>query len=94
MTKKQEQLKRDTEINNIVQDALKDSYHYEKMKCFGTHYFWVKANKFSAIFNEDFNTFVEEVRNTATEYRQWLIFNKYKTYKNEIAINDNNSEAA
>ena len=85
MTKKQEQ----TEINNIVQDALKDSYHYENMNCYGTHYFWVKtADKFSAIFDEDFNTFVEKVRDTASAYRYHLIVNKFKTYKKEVQLKE------
>ena len=85
MTKKQEQ----TEINNIVQDALKDSYHYENMNCYGTHYFWVKtANKFSAIFDKDFNTFVEKVRDTASAYRNHLILSKYKTYQSEVQLKE------
>ena len=94
MTKKQEQLNRDSEIEKIVQDALKDSYHYENMKCYGTHYFWVKtADRFSAIFVKDFNTFVEIIRVTSTQYRNWLMRSDFKTYQNEIEINDNNSEA-
>ena len=85
MTKKQEQ----TEINNIVQEALKDSYQYENMNCYGTHYFWVKtASKFSAIFNEDFDTFVEEVRDTARKYRYHLILNRFKTYKKEVQLKE------
>ena len=60
-------------INELVQEVLKDSYYFQNLNQYGTHYFWIKNhNKFKAIFADNFDEFLIKVRQTAELYLNHL----------------------
>tara|TARA_A100001011_G_scaffold185297_1_gene193971 strand:- start:55 stop:306 length:252 start_codon:yes stop_codon:yes gene_type:complete len=50
-----------SEFSEILTEVLNDTYWYENMGVFGTHYFWVKNTNDKAIFAKTLDEFNEIV---------------------------------
>ena len=62
-----------SELQSIVNEAMKDSYYLRAKECFFTHYFFLKNTKiYPAIFADDIDTFTERVRNISIIYLEHL----------------------
>lgn len=58
-----------SEFSEILTEVLNDTYWYENMGVFGTHYFWVKnTNEYTAIFAKTLDEFNEKVYETINKY--------------------------
>ena len=55
-------------VNELVQEVLKESIYLENLNQYMTSYFWLKNEKYLPIFADDFNEFVKKVSETSSEY--------------------------
>ena len=55
-------------VNELVQEVLKESIYFENLNRYMTSYFWLKNEKFLPIFADDFNEFVKKVSETSSKY--------------------------
>jgi hypothetical protein len=55
-------------VNELVQEVLKESIYLENLNQYMTSYFWLKNKKFLPIFADDFNEFVKKVSETSSKY--------------------------
>ena len=55
-------------VNELVQEVLKESIYLENLNRYMTSYFWLKNEKFLPIFADDFNEFVKKVSETSSKY--------------------------
>jgi len=55
-------------VSELVQEVLKESIYLENLNRYTTSYFWLKNEKFSPIFADDFNEFVKKVSEISSKY--------------------------
>ena len=55
-------------VNELVQEVLKESIYLENLNQYMTSYFWLKNEKFLPIFADNLNEFVKKVSETSSKY--------------------------
>ena len=60
------------DVNELVQEVLKESIYLENLNQYMTSYFWIKNQKFSTIFAGDFKEFINKVGDMSVKYSNHL----------------------